>query len=259
MLILIAESKTMTLCADPVAQSVYEKHRPLLEDKADDIMLSIRDVDAAALSRAVRISPRLAVGLQRMIYEFPNKSLGSSAMEAYTGVVFRAFDYSSLSSDEKSRATSSVRVISSLYGWLRPDDIIRQYRFDFTTPLAPDRHPFYAYWRDTVTDCLLEDIKQGAHTEVLDLLPADAAKCVDWARIKTAAAVHKVNFREMHPGGTFKTPTANRLKTLRGLLLRQIITQNITDTCALSRLLSDDYISDANLTFICERQSERRK
>ena len=244
MLILIAESKTMTACSAAVEHSDYIAHTPVFEARADDIMMSLRECTAAELAASVKISLSLAARLQRMIYEFPNKGLGGRAVSSFTGVVFRALDYASLTDSARKDFSERVRIISSLYGCLCPDDIIKQYRFDFNTRLAPGNCSFSSYWRDCVTDCLVTDIKHYGFTDVLDLLPADAACLIDWKRIAPSANVWKANFRELHGGNRYKTPNANRLKTLRGLLLRQIIAENIQSPKALVGMSTDQYIVD---------------
>ena len=54
----------------------------------------------------------------------------------------------------------------------------------------------------------------------------------------------KADFRTVMDGGKTKTPTANRLKTLRGLLLRQIITDGIDSFESLATLSSSDYFAE---------------
>lgn len=240
MLILIAESKTMTPCDSCVTPECYRLHCPVFGSEADDIMQSLRNVSASELARQVRISQPLARRLQQMVYEFPNKSIGSVAMEAYTGVVFRAIGLSSLSASDRAALTARVRIVSSLYGWLRPDDIIKPYRFDYTTRLAPEGEAFASFWRRDVTESIVREIAASGVRCVLNLLPADAARSVDWNEVGCHARVLRAEFKEITPDGT-RTPAANRLKTLRGRILRQIIRENITTADALAALVGQDY------------------
>lgn len=233
MLILIAESKTMECGTEAVSLPAFNLHRPVLGNEADEIMESLRIASAEELAADVKISLPLARKLREMIYEFPNKNLGGVAIKEYTGVVFKALDVASLSDDEQKRLSEKVRIISSLYGWLRPDDIIKPYRFDFTTPLAPDGETFAAYWRRPVTELLLKAIDSGMHGDIINLLPVDAARCIDWKKVEKQARVWKVDFQEILSGGKTRTPNAGRLKTLRGRLLRRIIVENINSATDL--------------------------
>lgn len=247
MLILIAESKTMGLCDIPVSPEDYIKHMPALASEADGIMDALRESDADELATRMKLSLQMVRKLQQMVYEFPNKLLGSPAIEAFTGVVFKAFSYASLGSKARNQAIDDVRIISSLYGWLRPDDIVKPYRFDFTTPLAPGGLRFAVYWKNgAVTRCLLEELRQGRHHDILNLLPGDAARCIDWSKIPSDVRVWKADFREVQPGGALKTPNSGRLKTLRGLLLRQIVTDGITAPHELMSLEGDYYVGSGS-------------
>ena len=241
MLILIAESKTMLEQEQSVSRECFEANTPAGEASADAVMARVADMDIADIAAAIKISPAMAAKARRMAYEFPNKQTGLRAIDAFTGVVFKNFDYSSLSPEEKERTGANVRIISSLYGWLRPEDIIKPYRFDFTTPLAPDDKTFAAYWKKDVTIQLVKYLKTTGEKNILNLLPADAAKSIDWKLVKNFAKVWKADFKEQD-GAAVRTPHAGRLKALRGLLLRDIITQAITTPQALIAHESDTFL-----------------
>lgn len=244
MLVLIAESKTMAPCASQVSTQMLERHRPVLEPLACDIMHRMEAMNVDEIAAKVKISVPMARKLQQMIYDFPYKESGGVAIEAFTGVVFKAFDYSSLSADEKERANRCVGIVSSLYGWLRPDDIIKPYRFDFTNQLAPDGRTLAAFWTHMVTDCVISWIENQRDRDVLNLLPGDAARCIDWRRVGEKATVWKADFQEIQTGGAMKTPNSNRLKTLRGKLLRQIITDSITSPQQLMVVETECYAAE---------------
>ncbi len=242
MLVLIAESKTIGRCDTPVAPDDYRAHRPAFEAEAAAIMASLSDASAQELAADVKISLPLARRLCEMIYDFPNKSVGGEAAGAFTGVVFRALDYATLPPEARGRLRDGVGIISSLYGLLRPDDIVKPYRFDFTTKLAPGGLAFANYWRPELTRRLVDKLRSTGEDEVLDLLPADASRCVDWKRVREVARVGKADFRELLPGGKTRTPNAGRLKTLRGLLLRQIVTDGIESLTALASVEGRGYV-----------------
>ncbi len=238
MLTLIAESKTMLDRELPISPEQFEANTPAGEAAADKIMARVADMDAEDIAAAIKISPAMAAKVVRMAYEFPNKQTGLHAINAFTGVVFKNFDYPSLSPEEKESTNQHVRIISSLYGWLRPEDIIKPYRFDFNTPLAPDDKTFAAFWKKDVTIQLVKYLQAANEPSILNLLPADAAKCIDWKLVKRFAKVWKVDFKEQD-GSAVRTPHAGKLKALRGTLLREIITQGISSPTALLTLETD--------------------
>lgn len=260
MVVLIAESKTMLAREREITQGELETGSPCYESVSSGIMESLRNLTVGELSAMLRLSGSLAAKMQKMVYEFPNKSAGYPAIEAFTGVVFRALDYVSLHEEAKERCQEQVRIISSLYGWLRPMDIIKPYRLDFTSRLEEGPaagKALNAFWRMDVTKALVKMLGEGRQTEILNLLPSDASKCIDWKLVKRFAPVWKVDFKEIRDNGEMKTPSAERLKALRGRLLRQILTEDIRGAAGLLHTSSDSYVCEGtpvypdHLQFLC--------
>ena len=259
MLILIAESKTMVTTENPVSDAEFAAHMPACEKEADAIIESLRSLDVAELSSQLKLSGSLAVKMQKMIYEFGNKNLGLTAINAFTGVVFKALDFATLTEDARQRSLSDVGIISSLYGWLRPADIIKPYRLDFTSPVDIDGKTvsLFSFWRKHVTMKLVKTLQETDCHEILNLMPGDAAKCIDWKLVKRFAKVWKADFVQLLDGGERKTPNAGRLKTLRGYLLRQILQENINLVGDLQHVVSDHYLFEGtpvypdHLQFLC--------
>lgn len=216
-----------------IDQEIYESNKPAGEEQADEIMAHVASLTSSDIAGLVKISLPMATKVARMAYEFPNKLMGLKAMESFTGVVFKSFDFNSLSTVEKRRVSENVRIISSLYGWLRPNDIIKPYRFDFTTPIAPDDKTLYSFLRKDVTIELVRYLKDRGEKSILNLLPSDAAKCIDWKLVKNFAKVWKVDFKEPKDGSGWQTPNAGKLKAFRGKLLRDIITKDINNPTEL--------------------------
>lgn len=243
-MILIAESKTMSSLQNEIGDDEFRMHRPLFDGIANSIMDSLSGVSPDQLSVEVGISAKLAVSLQRMIYEFPNKSLGLLAIRAFTGVVFRQLQLQGYDDMQNSFLLQNVRIISSLYGWLRPDDYINPYRFEFKSKVAPGGETLMKYWKRDVTIALVKDLQQRGDSEIIDLLPSDASKCIDWKLVKRFAEVYKVDFKTVVGPEQTKTPNSGRLKELRGRLLDLIIRKGISSAADMGALESPDFMPD---------------
>ena len=239
MLILIAESKTMTACDGFVTPELYEKHHPEGELRADKVMAGLAAESPTEIVERSGLNLSMAIKLHKMAVEFPDKTHGQAAREAFTGVVFKAIDYKTMMQDNRANFQKCVRIISSLYGYLRPDDIIKPYRMDYTSRLAPTDVAMSAYWNKAVTESLALELKATGTTEILNLLPRDAAKCIDWKTINKLAKVWTVDFKDIKDGGKLATPHAGLLKKLRGHLLREIVTRNIVSVHDLLSLKTD--------------------
>lgn len=241
-MILIAESKTMSTAQQDITPEEFKVSRPLFDGGANAIMDSLRGHSLEQLSAEAGITMRLAASLQHMIYEFPNKSLGIRAVRAFTGVVSRQLHPVDYDDAQRRFLNDNVRIISSLYGWLRPEDIIKSYRFDFSSHVAPMGETLMKYWKKDVTIALVRELQAKGDSEIIDLLPSDASKCIDWKLVKRFARVHKVDFKTVDGSDRMKTPSAGRLKELRGRLLDVIIRQQIIDPAEIAALESSDFM-----------------
>ncbi|MDE7180126.1 MAG: YaaA family protein [Muribaculaceae bacterium] len=242
MVILIAESKTFQSELREISPSQLKERTPAGENKAATIMARIAGMPLSELGFLTKLKGKTLLRCHETAIEFPNKLTGLTAIEAYTGVVYKALDYPSLTSQSMNYAQKSLRIISSLYGWLRPENIIKDYRLDYTARVAPEDVSLAAYWKKDVTVSLVNYLKSAGENEILNLLPGDAAKTIDWKLVKNFAKVWKVDFKQLQPGGSFTTPTANRLKQLRGHLLRQILLKGISSPSALLEFATTELV-----------------
>ena len=257
MIFLIAESKTMSRHLSPVDPSAFEARRPAGEEQADEIMWHLSRYGEEEIADLLGVSPSLARECRKMIYEFPDKLVGLRAVEAFTGVVFRQLDYARWTPEERAFADARLRIVSSLYGLLRPSDIVRPYRLDYTAKDAPGNISVQMFWRQKCTDDLLSLVEASADHKIVNLMPGDAAKCFDWKRIRPVADVCAVDFKEYSSAGKLRTPPANKLKEMRGRLLRTVITRQIADLDSMKTAESDDFAFDSEasapgvIRFLC--------
>lgn len=162
MIVLIAESKSMSAKQVAVAPesacygpTVGEIVFPCYEFEADAIMAGLRGLTASELSDRLKVGPKSAAAMVKMVYDFPDKSHGYRAIDAFAGVVFKALDAASLSPEAMERTRRGLRIVSSAYGWLTPDNIIKPYRLDYSDRVAPDGRALSAFWRSRLTVSLV--------------------------------------------------------------------------------------------------------
>lgn len=245
-MILIAESKNMTSGQVEVGQKEFEEFSPLYDGVANAIMESLCGKNTEQISEEAGITARLAASLRRMIYEFPDKSHGIRAIDAFTGVVFRQLDTKSYDAAQTGFLQDNLRIISSLYGWLRPGDIIKPYRFDFKSRVAPQGETLMKYWKKDVTIALVKELQLRGDRGIIDLLPSDASKCIDWKLVKRFAKVYKVDFKAVVGSEGLRTPHSGRLKELRGCFLDEVIRRRLTSPDKISRLETSDFMPDTH-------------
>lgn len=107
-----------------------------------------------------------------------------SAISRYSGVMYNAIDYSGLSEDGKQYFDSHFLILSGMYGVLRPQDMIGNYKLPIETK------GLYSFWWDSITQALNDmDIDY-----VVDFLPGAYKKMIDWKQLNA----HRVEIDFFH-------------------------------------------------------------
>ncbi|MDE5874808.1 MAG: YaaA family protein [Muribaculaceae bacterium] len=247
----------MTLCQKEISDSLFSEEKPLFESTADEIAGLFAEMPVEEISERLSVSRALASKAVSMFYDFPNKSTGFHALYGFTGEVFRALDIHSLTVEARKFADTHLMIISSLYGLLLPRNIIKPYRFDFMVENPSAGTPMNRYWKLPLTVAFVKYMKQLEENEILDLLPGEASKCLDWKLIKAFAKVAKIDFKTLDSNGNLKTPSSGRLKELRGKMMRHILVNKINSLSQLYNLSSQDFapMKDLHkpgiLSFLC--------
>lgn len=261
MIVLIAESKAMSdMCGSAAPTAGVTE--PMFLPMAEAVMDGLRGRGVAQLGSEFKMGPKNAQRLYEEIYDFPNRTTGARAVDAFTGVVFKSLDAASLPAPAREAMEGSVRIVSSLYGLLRPSDLIKSYRLDFGMKAAPGNRSLAAYWRPTLTQALLDELARTGETEILNLLPADASKCFNWKEIAPHASVATATFKQLGTPAApstplpIRTPHSDHLKRLRGRLLRLILTTPLPTFASLRTLalpdltFSPDHSTPSLLTYL---------
>ena len=166
---------------------------------------------------------------------FNNKN-ARQAVYAFSGDVYRGLDAYSIDDDKIDFMQSTVRIISGLYGFVKPLDLIQPYRLEMGTKLSFDNNKnLYDYWRKKITNQL--NLELSENEPVLNLASNEYFKAIDTKVIKSD--VYTANFKQLKDGN-YKT-IAIFSKKARGMMARYIIENNITAMSSLKSFNYDGY------------------
>lgn len=147
------------------------------------------------------------------------------AWERYTGVVWDHLDLSTLTAPQRTRAMSSIVVVSGLHGLVAAGDPIPDYRLKMGARLSP-MGLLANWWREPLTAALLAYAKTAV---VIDLLPNEHRAAIEWAHVPQAIRVDLVTKSGGRMGG-------HNAKAAKGLLARHIISAGSTSAKAKESL-----------------------
>ena len=177
---------------------------------------------------------------------FLSSEENKAAIFAFTGPVFKALDAKSLTYNEFHFAQNHVRILSSIYGVLKPLDAIKEYRSTFMIKEKelPEQNLF-AFWKDKITDTILKDAKQD-NKEILFLAFHDLLKCLDLVEIEKETRFVTVSFKEIKNGEAKIVREYEKIAI--GHLLSHIIKNNINNIEDIKSWEYDEYKFNVNLS-----------
>lgn len=164
------------------------------------------------------------------------------AISGFNGEVYKGFDVYTLSTEEINRAQDKLRILSGLYGILRPMDLIFPYRLEMGTKweITPKMKNVYSFWGRKIADLLN---KETVETEVIvNLASTEYFKAVDTKYL--TSRVVTPHFKDLK-NGEFKI-VMMYAKHQRGAMARYIIQEKITDVEQLKLYNVDGYHYDEN-------------
>ena len=133
---------------------------PLFAKKAIQINDIIKDLSAPDLGKLMSISPKLSDLNWKRNQEFQkSNSSEKQAIFAFSGDVYDGIDISSIPNDKHEKIQESVRILSGLYGILKPFDIIKPYRLEMGTKLSVNGSKnLYDFWSESVTNSITDEV-----------------------------------------------------------------------------------------------------
>ncbi|WP_269531100.1 peroxide stress protein YaaA [Chitinimonas sp. BJYL2] len=210
-------------------------------DQSAGLIEILRTKTPADLSSLMAISDNLAVlnagRYQAWSREFTPAN-SRPAVLAFMGDVYEGLDARSLSDDDLSHANQHLRILSGLYGLLRPLDLMQPYRLEMGTRLAnPAGTNLYAWWGDTVTEALNAQIAAMPDPVLVNLASDEYFKAVRAKQLK--ARVVECVFED-GKAGHYKI-ISFYAKRARGLMARYAIQHRLRKVEDLARFDLEGY------------------
>lgn len=163
------------------------------------------------------------------------------ALFAFAGDVYTGFEAQSLDEAGIIFAQNHVRILSGLYGLLRPLDAIRPYQLEMGTRWAPRRKSLTDWWGELIAELLFTQVAEEGSGVVLNLASQEYFAAVK-GRLADVRVI-EVEFREPGPDGPrFVSFNA---KQARGMMARWLCEHHITDVEAMRGFDMDGYRFDA--------------
>ncbi len=240
MIVLLSPAKTL----DFTPAEFPTPTQPRLLERSATLIAALRKKSPAKLRELMHISEALATENAARYASFDSAdSLAAAkpALLAFKGDVYRGLQADDFTQEEMALSQNQLRILSGLYGLLRPLDLIQPYRLEMGTKLKVGRDKdLVCYWGHRITELLAADVAATDTQLIVNAASKEYTACLDLDKL--GAPVVEADFRELRDG-KLKFITYNA-KVARGKLAQVVVQQRITKRSELHDVDINGYTYD---------------
>ncbi len=229
MLVIMAPARNVRLVTD----KKLKPGKPLFLSEAARLAAVLKEYDPWRLESLLDLNPGRAVEMLKCYLRFDPGDPGSPALLSYYGAAFYNMNPQDFNARELAFAQNHLRILSALYGVLRPMDGVLPHRLGMKKDFLIGGQDLYAFWGGRVYG---EAFKDGG--PVVNLASLEYAKLIT-PHLKPGDVMISCRFLIQKPGGA--RGTVSTIRAARGLMARYIIKNKITGPEGIKEFDSDGY------------------
>ena len=232
---------------------------PLFLDESQKIVNVLKDYSPEDLSKLMNISKDLGLlnANRYQDYKTPfNPQNAKQAIFAFTGDVYKGLDATSLTSNTIDYAQTHFKILSGLYGILKPLDLIQAYRLEMGTKISINNSSsLYDFWSNHITFELNNNLESTNSQFLLNLASNEYSKSINMKLLK--AKVITPVFKDWK-SGQYKI-ISFFAKKARGLMSRYVLENKIKNPNDLRAFNNEGYVFNEDFSteksFVFTRKS----
>ncbi|HIQ51803.1 peroxide stress protein YaaA [Halopseudomonas pachastrellae] len=242
MLMVISPAKTLDYDTPPV---IEQSTQPRFVEHSVELIEVLREKSPQDIAKLMSLSDKLASLNVARYGSWERESTPQNAKQAllaFKGDVYTGLNAEDFSTDDFAFAQQHLRMLSGLYGLLRPLDLMQPYRLEMGTKLAnPRGKDLYTFWGERISQWLNEDLEAQGDQVLLNLASQEYFGAVKPKALN--ARVIDTVFKDQK-NGQYKI-ISFYAKKARGLMARYVIKERLQDPEGLKDFNLDGYRFDA--------------
>ncbi len=245
MLVVLSPSKTLDFGS---VSSTAENSQPLFAKEASVLVRYLKRLSVSQLEELMKISSKLAIlNMERFALWKPEFTTETAhpAIFSFKGEVYHGLDIQSIQTADVEASQQHLRILSGLYGVVRPLDLIRPYRLEMGTSFQFGKYvDLYHFWRRKITKQISIDLKESGSNLLINLASQEYFSAIEIKKLK--AHIVSPQFLE-EKNGSFSMITVYAKKA-RGMMTRYILQHRISREEDLHGFDSDGYYYNSYLS-----------
>ena len=262
MIVVLSPAKSLDFATPPVV-STYT--RPDFLDQSQLLVDRLREFSPLELSQLMGISDSLAAlnATRFREWQLPlTPDNAKQAVLAFNGDVYEGLAAAKLSSADLDFAQRHLRILSGLYGLLRPLDLIAAYRLEMGSALANVRgRNLYEFWGERLVDALNQALRESDAGALVNLASQEYFKAIKSPRL--AVPVVEPVFEDWSASQRKYKVVSFYAKRARGLMARYVLTQRLDRAEALKDFAAEGYAYEPEASgatrWVFRRRSDERQ
>ena len=194
MLLLLSPSKKLDESKIDLPNDILSK--PVFADEVQQLVEIMQGYSAFDIAKLMHVSDNIANLNHQRFAKFGDKSSSKPTLYLFKGDVYDAMDIASYDSSELEFANSHLRILSGLYGLLKPCDLMQPYRLEMGTKLATEQGKnLYAFWGDKITHAVNDALESSGSNVLINLASNEYFKAVKPKQV--AGEIINIDFKRI--------------------------------------------------------------
>jgi cytoplasmic iron level regulating protein YaaA (DUF328/UPF0246 family) len=226
-------------------KGVREYSIPEFLNNSEELVEILRKYSKKEISGLMKLSDSLSELNYHRFQVWDKKNIGTLGQPSvflFEGDAYRGLDIKSFNNEQLENLNQSLRILSGLYGILKPMDLILPYRLEMGTALKNEKGKnLYEFWKEELTTEFNKELKGEI---LVNLASKEYSSAIDFSKLDSP--VVQVDFLQ-EKDGKFKN-IAIHSKRARGLMTAFIAKNNIQEYENLKAFDSEDYYFNSSLS-----------
>ncbi|WP_461614163.1 peroxide stress protein YaaA [Clostridium sp. Marseille-QA1073] len=215
--------------------------------QCNELIDKLKTMNSYEIMKLMKVSKNIAdLNIERF-NKFKESNKAKQAIFAYNGQVYKSMNPINFSEEEIEFAQNHLRIMSGLYGILKPLDLIKEYRLEMSTKLKNSYGDnLYKFWGEKITAVLEEEIKGHNEKAIVNLASEEYSKSIDLKKLSEECKILNIVFKE-NRNGEYKV-IGMKAKAARGLMVSYIIKNHIDKVEEIKDFDIDGYSFNSKLS-----------
>lgn len=248
MITIISPATTMNF--DKNINIGLKSSNPYFDKDIDALIDILKSLDKNEISSLMNLSEDLTnLNFDRYKLLKTHESDYLQAILAFDGQVFDCINVDDFNDSDFEFANNHLRILSGLYGVLKPLDLIQAYRLEMKSKLKNEYgNDLYKFWKEKITDYLFNDLNNCTDKTLVNLASNEYIKAIDIKSLNKSFNIVNVEFKDFRETTNSYKVIGLYSKKARGYLTRYIIKNKINDIDTLKDFTYDGYKFNTDLS-----------